>query len=217
MNDKTDITVVLDRSGSMSSIKEATIGGFNTFINEQKKASGEAFISLSQFDDVYEVVYVQKSVKETPLLDDKTFVPRNGTALLDAIGRSINSTGDRLSNMSESDRPSKVIFVIITDGLENASVEFNKARIFEMITHQREKYSWQFIFLAANQDAIATACGLGISGTSAISYSSTSASTNAVFSNVSSNVLRFRNSKMGSNAVADFSPEEYTVQAAANK
>ena len=135
-----DITIVLDRSGSMSSVQADTIGGFNTFIKEQRKLPGECNVSLVQFDDQYEPQYAGKPVGDAPFLDEKTFQPRGMTALLDAIGRTINETGKRLGAMDDDDRPSKVLFVILTDGGENSSKEFTRAKVFEMISHQKTAY-----------------------------------------------------------------------------
>ena len=111
-----DITLVLDRSGSMGSVRQDTIGGFNTFLEDQQKQDGEANMTLVQFDsEGYDVIYEGKPIAEAPKLNEDTYVPRSMTPLLDAIGRTINSTGERLKNMAEEDRPSQVLFVILTD------------------------------------------------------------------------------------------------------
>lgn len=165
--DLTDVTVVLDRSGSMAVVRKDTEGGFDTFVEEQKKAKGEALLTLVQFDNFYEFVYQGKNIQEVEPLK---LTPRGGTALLDAMGRAINETGERLSKMPEASRPGKVIFVIMTDGQENASAEFSKSKINEMIKHQRETYNWQFVFLGANQDAIHEAGALGILAQNAMTY-----------------------------------------------
>src|SRR5512138_1904469 len=133
-----DINIVLDRSGSMESIRQATIAGFNKFLAEQKQAPGEATLTLAQFDDIYEVVHRAANLNSVEPLTEKTYAPRNTTALLDAIGKTINETGGRLAAMAEDERPERVIFVIITDGLENASQEFTVERVNEMIAHQRD-------------------------------------------------------------------------------
>lgn len=186
--DYSKIVVVLDRSGSMSSIKDATIEGFNKFIDAQRElvkedgtSAGECDISLYQFDDVYETVYKNKDIKYAPKLTSETFVPRNSTALLDAIGKTINDIGEELKNKKEKDRPEKVIFVIQTDGMENASKEFTRNKIFDLITHQKSKYNWSFIFLGANQDSIATATSYGINLNSSITYNASSVGTSNVY------------------------------------
>lgn len=162
MRNMVDITVVLDRSGSMASIKDDTIGGFNNFVKSQAETGVPTTFTLVQFDHEYDLVFEAKSAKEVKPLDDNTYCPRGTTALLDAVGRAILSTGTRLSNMPETYRPSKVMFVIITDGFENASTEFTNSRIKEMISHQGAKYNWQFVFLGANQDSFATGGSFGI-------------------------------------------------------
>lgn len=169
-----DITIVLDRSGSMQSVRADTIGGFNAFLESQKKLPGSCAVSLVQFDDIYEVVYAGRQLSEAPALNPDTFVPRGSTALLDAIGRSINSAGQRFAALPEHDKPSSVIFVVVTDGQENASREFNKKQVMDLITHQREKYNWQFVFLGANQDAIASAASMGIGRGDSLTYASNS-------------------------------------------
>lgn len=188
----TDITIVLDRSGSMAHVADDTIGGFNRFLNDQKSAPGTANITLHQFDDVFETPIKTSDVKSAPELTSKTFVPRGSTALLDAIGRGIKDTGSRLENASDSERAEKVVFVIITDGHENASHEYNQANVFDMIEHQKTKYSWEFVFIGANQNAIKTASGIGISGANAMSYAANAVGTKAVFRSASSNLKGFR-------------------------
>ena len=158
--DLTDITMVIDRSGSMDSIKTDAEGGINTFIASQKSEPGEALLTLVQFDTEYEFVH-----NGTPIMQASRFklVPRGSTALLDAVGRAINETGARLAVLDEAQRPGLVVFVIVTDGQENASREFTREKIREMIEHQQIAYKWQFTFLAANQDAFAAGASLGIS------------------------------------------------------
>lgn len=188
----TDITIVLDRSGSMQSVRDDTIGGFNRFLSDQQVAPGSANITLNQFDHEFETVLNGVEIKSARPLDGQTFVPRGNTALFDAIGRSINETGKRIEAMPESDRPEKVVFVIVTDGEENHSREFNKSKVMEMIQHQREKYQWEFVFLGANQDAIAAAGGIGISASNAMTYAHNSVGTCAAFASTSKNLRQFR-------------------------
>ena len=157
--DLTDITMVIDRSGSMSSIVTDAEGGINTFIDSQKSEPGEALLTLVQFDSEYEFVHKGLPISNAPPFK---LVPRGATALLDAVGRAINETGVRLSAMDEAQRPGLVVFVIVTDGAENSSKEFTRDKIRQMIEHQQSVYSWQFTFLAANQDAFAEGGTLGI-------------------------------------------------------
>jgi len=191
-DNSTLIVIVLDRSSSMMAVKEPTIAGFNEFLKGQQSAPGEANISLIQFDDKYEVNYSMIDIKKAEPLSNGSFVPRGSTALLDAVGKAINETGLSLSLMKEEDRPSKVIFVIQTDGEENCSREFSKEKIFSMISHQRETYSWEFIFLGADQDAIKAADSIGIRGATAMAYSNTRAGNESMYKSVNSSVLRSR-------------------------
>jgi uncharacterized protein YegL len=166
-SDLADVTLVVDRSGSMARIREDAEGGVNTFIREQAKQPGEALLSLVQFDTEYEFVLRGMPIKQVP---PYKLTPRGNTALLDAVGRAINETGERLAKMAEADRPGLVVFVITTDGLENSSKEFSKAQVKELIECQQSKYNWQFIFLGANQDAFAEAGGMGVGHAGAANY-----------------------------------------------
>ncbi len=155
----TDITLVIDRSGSMEAIREDAEGGVNSFIAEQVNEPGEAVVTLLQFDTEYE--FVHKGVPINKVRKYK-LVPRGMTALLDAVGRAINETGERFAKMAEPDRPGLVIVVVVTDGQENSSQEFTKAQIKEMIERQQKDYNWHITFLGANQDAFEEAGGMGI-------------------------------------------------------
>jgi hypothetical protein len=157
---KVEIVCIIDRSGSMHSIAKDAIGGFNSFLKEQKSLPGEANLTLVLFDDKYEVLHDRLPLANVPELTDKTYYPRGFTALYDAIGKASSNLGNVLSN--EVDKPDKVIVVILTDGAENASKEYNRQQIADIIKHQQEKYAWEFIFLAANQDAFATGALLNI-------------------------------------------------------
>jgi len=163
----TDITLVVDRSGSMQQVQEDAEGGVNSFITEQAKEPGEALLTLVQFDTEYEFLHKGVPIGEVP---EYKLVPRGMTALLDAVGRAINETGERLSKMYEANRPGLVIFVVMTDGLENASSEFSKAQVKEMIEHQQAVYKWNFTFLGANQDAFAEAQSMGIDAAGVANY-----------------------------------------------
>ena len=193
MNDNlTDITVVLDRSGSMAAVRDDTIGGFNSVLEEQKQVSGTAYLTLVQFDDQYEVIYEGRSLPSAPALTTRTFVPRGSTALLDAIGRTIYAVGARLAVLPEADRPGKVLLLIMTDGEENSSHEFSRAQIFDMITHQREAYAWEIVFIGTNQDAVATGASYGIPASNALSYAPTAAGTRQALGTFSKAASRMR-------------------------
>lgn len=180
--DFTDISIVLDRSGSMVSVWDDTIGGFNSFIEKQRALPGKCDITLCQFDNEYETVYTARQVCEAPLLTRQTYEPRGSTALLQAMWMTIDATGRRLAAMPEAERPGRVLFVTITDGEENASPpEYTYARLYDMIRHQRDIYKWDFIYLGANQDAIKVAARMGMERTSALRYASNTKGSRAAF------------------------------------
>jgi hypothetical protein len=166
----TEILFLLDRSGSMESIAQAAIDGFNRFLAEQAAEPGLARLTLVLFDDQYESPVVSTPLAEVLPLDDHGFVPRGMTALLDAIVRGIDDLGQRLAAMPADQRPATVIVAILTDGMENASHHHNIHDVQQRIRHQSEVYNWQFFFLGANQDAIASAAALGIHGNNASNY-----------------------------------------------
>jgi hypothetical protein len=189
----TDIIVVLDRSGSMQSIGTSTVDGFNSFVKEQKAAEGEATITLVQFDNEYQVDYKNQPINETvDLILGETFVPRAMTALFDAVGKTINEVKTK----------NDVVFVIITDGMENASREFTKNTVFEMIK-EKESKGWNFIFLGANQDAIKAGGELGIKAGNSMTYNANNGSVNAMYTNLSSKIGNFRSAKMNVNITTD--------------
>jgi len=165
--DLTDITLVVDRSGSMEHIREDAAGGVNSFIRQQAKEPGEALLTLVQFDTEYEFLHKGVPIQNVP---DYDLVPRGATALLDAVGRAINETGERLAKMAEADRPGLVIFVVTTDGHENSSKEFDKSQIKTMIERQQNDYDWHFTFLGASQDAFSEARSMGIAAAGAANY-----------------------------------------------
>lgn len=172
--DLNEILLIVDRSGSMCSCRTDAEGGINTFIEEQKKVPGEARLTLVQFDTEYDFVHRAMPIHEVP---PYTLVPRGSTALLDAIGRGVNETGKWLADTPEALRPGLVTVVIVTDGQENASREFSKAKVREMIAHQRTKYSWKFLFLGADENAVAQGVGLGINASAAAQYNTANSHT----------------------------------------
>ncbi len=168
-----DITVILDRSGSMESMVEHVVSGFNEFVKLQRDAN----ISLAQFDHEYTLVYDQIPVSRVPSMTRSTFQPRGMTALNDALGHTIDNVGKRLSELSEANRPEKVVILVITDGYENYSSDYSRERVAEMIKHQRNKYNWEFVFIGANQDAILTGNGYNIPAQSSLTYNQTARGT----------------------------------------
>jgi hypothetical protein len=201
----TSITIVLDRSGSMESLRESTVAGINQFLRGQRELPGEARLTLVQFDDRYEVHKDNVNLREVQDLTQEDFQPRGSTALLDAIGKGITDLGNRLAATPEELRPGKVIFVIQTDGYENASREFNYARIQDMISLQRDKYQWQFLFLAAGQDAIAAGGALGIQAGATMSYNANAGSTRKAFQVVNRSLGSYRSGISGQTVVDSFS------------
>ncbi len=201
--DLTDITLVVDRSGSMQDIRDDAEGGVNAFVERQAKEPGQALLTLVQFDTEYEFLHQGSLISQVPKYN---LVPRGATALLDAVGRAINETGQRLSVMSEQDRPGLVVFVIVTDGYENSSKEFSKARIKEMIQHQQEKYGWHFTFLAADQDAFAEAREMGILAAGTADFSKHNVA--AAYQATSAKVSRMRKQRRDGDTVAN----EFTTQ-----
>ncbi|MFN2204226.1 MAG: vWA domain-containing protein [Caldilineaceae bacterium] len=189
-----EIVCIVDRSGSMDAIRTDAIGGFNTFLADQKQEPGNARLSLVLFNHEYKLVYDNVKIDEVRPLEEKTYVPQGMTALLDAVGRTIDAVGERLSRTPEPERPAKVIVAILTDGLENASKDYSRGKVAEMIQHQREKYSWEFIFLAANQDAIASARSISIDAEDAIAFQATGAGVRHAHMQMSQEIARRRRS-----------------------
>jgi uncharacterized protein YegL len=146
----------------MANLANDTIGGFNKFIEDQKKAPGEALLTTVLFDDQYEFLHDGVNIQDVKPITEKEYFARGMTALLDAVGRTINRVGDKLSKMNEAERPGKVMVLIITDGYENSSHEFTRTQIKEMVEHQRNTYKWEFLFFGANIDSFAASDGIGI-------------------------------------------------------
>ena len=188
MKKDVDIIVVLDRSGSMQSIKNETISGFNSFVSEQKKLDYRSSLTLVQFDDRYQIDYESVDINKVPELNTDTFVPRGLTALLDAIGKTIKTTRDRYSKLVKNDLPGKTIFVIITDGQENNSTKYNRKRIFKKIRKMEKEHNWEFVFLGANQDAISEANNYGINAKRAMTYAADKVGTTDMFFSLSANI-----------------------------
>jgi hypothetical protein len=198
MNDNlSEIICIIDRSGSMESIKSDAIGGFNSFISQQKQEPGEAHVTIVLFDDQYDVIASGVRIEKVAPLNDMTFVPRGSTALFDAIGKTLDDVGARLATVPESERPGAVVVAILTDGQENASRVYSRERIAAMIKHQREVYSWDFIFLAANQDAVASARQISIDAADAVPFAPSAAGTQVAFAEMSVRTAEKRGMKRG--------------------
>ena len=168
----TELVMILDRSGSMSGLESDTIGGYNSMLQKQRETEGEVLVSTVLFDQRIEVLHDRVPLDRVPAMTDKDYYVRGCTALLDAVGGAIHHIGNVHKYAREEDRPEKTIFVITTDGMENASHEYSYDRVKEMVERQKEKYGWEFLFLGANIDAIATAGRFGISADRAANYHS---------------------------------------------
>ena len=168
----TEVVFILDRSGSMSGLEEDTIGGFNSMIEQQKQGEGEALISTVLFDNVSEVIHDRVPVKSVALLTREDYSVRGCTALLDAIGGAIHHIGNIHKYAREEDVPEHTLFVITTDGMENASRRYDSETVKKMIERQKAKYGWEFLFLGANIDAVETASRFGIGADRSVNYHS---------------------------------------------
>lgn len=166
----TEIVFILDRSGSMSGLESDTIGGFNSMIAKQQKEEGEAIVSTVLFDDETDVIHDRVAIGDVKKLTEEDYYVRGCTALLDAVGGAIHHIGNVHKYAREEDRPAKTLFVITTDGLENASRYYSFKDVKKLIKRQQEKYNWEFLFLGANIDAIEVAGNMGISRDRAANY-----------------------------------------------
>lgn len=173
----TELVFILDRSGSMSGLESDTIGGYNAMLQKQKKEPGEAIITTVLFDDKYELLHDRINLRGIEPITDKEYYVRGSTALLDAVGKTINKIGNVQKHTAEEERAEHVMFVITTDGMENASREFTYEKVRQMIEQQKSKYGWEFLFLGANIDAISTAERFGISKDRATNYNADSEGT----------------------------------------
>jgi uncharacterized protein YegL len=207
-NDYVDITLVIDKSGSMQPLTNDTIGGVNRLLEDQRKVEGKAHVSIWQFNQVANL-YRAGDIQSIENLTTATYAPAGNTALLDAVATAINSTGNRLRNYPESERPAKVIFVIVTDGQENASREFTRARVKQMIEEQTNKYSWEFVYLGANVNSFTEASAIGIAFANASNYGANSMGVGSTYTVISDKLetLRCRASK-GLSANMAFTAQE---------
>lgn len=191
----TELVFILDKSGSMSGLESDTIGGYNALLKKQKEEPGEAIITTVLFDDNYELLHDRINVKGIRPITEKEYFVCGCTALLDAIGKTINKIGNVQRNTNEQQRADKVMFVITTDGMENASIEYNYEKVKKMVERQKEKYGWEFIFIGANIDAISTAAKFGISSDRAANYNADGQGTRLNYEAVSHVVSELRASR----------------------
>lgn len=199
------INVILDRSGSMGAIAYEAVGMYNRFLDEQKALPDYAEFSLIQFDDKYEENYIRKPIKDVDkLILGESYKPRGMTALFDAIGKSINKIGEELKSMKEYDRPKRVLFMILTDGEENASKEFTGESIKNMISHQKEKYNWDFIFLAAGIDAFNEGSKFGMNMAKCANFDFSAKGLNSAGATMSAYTTQYRSTGDTSMKVEDY-------------
>ncbi len=213
--DLTEIVFIVDRSYSMEKIRKDMIGGFNSFIKEQKQVPNECKVSFYQFDDhvpTVEKVYEQVAIANVTNLTHETFVPRGNTPLYDAVATVIRTVGGRLDKTEESQRPEKVLVVCITDGEENSSTEWDSAQVKQMIEHQQEKFGWEFCYLGSNQDAWAVGAGLGIKAGSTLGYVASKGGTDALWKSLSNKTAKYRAS--GAVRSVDFDEQDREAQKA---
>ncbi len=188
----TELVFILDKSGSMGGLEKDTIGGYNSMLEKQKKLDGECVITTVLFDNHYELLHDRIDVRAIKPMTEEEYFVGGSTALLDAIGRTIHKIGTVQKNTAEEYRAEKVMFVIITDGEENASRRYSAAQVKEMINRQKEKFDWEFIFLGANIDAVETAGRFGIDADRAVDYVPDSEGTELNFCVMCETVSAFR-------------------------
>lgn len=213
MKDYAEVIFLLDKSGSMDVVRDDTIGGVNTFIRKQKEDKDGTIFSFYQFSNSLEYSTVGQKMEAVKELTSKTYIPNGGTALLDAIGTVIEDTGKRFKDMKEEERPSKVIFVIQTDGEENSSRKYTFTQVKDMIEHQELKYNWKFIFLGAGLDACSQASALGVCSTNSMNYSNNSRGIDAVYLSVTESLTSMK--RMDNTAYTNasaFTQEDYKKQ-----
>lgn len=188
----TELVFILDRSGSMSGLEKDTIGGFNSMLEQQRKEPGDALVSTVLFDNIAEVIHDRVSIAQVPNLTEKDYFVRGCTALLDAVGGAIQHIGNIHKYARREDVPEKTLFIITTDGMENASRCYSYEKVRKMIARQKERYGWEFLFLGANIDAVAEAGRFGIDESMAANYHCDAAGTALNFSVLSEAITHTR-------------------------
>ncbi len=194
-NNLTELVFILDRSGSMSGLEGDTIGGFNAMIEKQKKEEGEAFVSTILFDNVSEVLNDRINLKEIPKMTAKDYTVRGCTALIDAIGGAIKHIGNIHKYARPEDVPAHTMFIITTDGQENASHRFSSDEVKKMIERQKKEFGWEFLFIGANIDAVETAARFGIDRNRAVNYNADSEGTQILYETLSAPICAMRADK----------------------
>ena len=192
MNNITELVFILDRSGSMSGLEADTIGGFNAMIEKQRKEEGECFVSTVLFDNDSEVLHDRVKLSDIRPMTDKDYTVRGCTALIDAIGGAIHHIGNVHKYARPEDVPAHTMFIITTDGMENASKKYTSERVKGMIERQKERYGWEFLFIGANIDAVETAARYGIDKNRAVNYNADKEGTRVLYESVSNAVCKLR-------------------------
>lgn len=194
-NNITELVFILDRSGSMSGLESDTIGGFNGLIEKQRKQEGECYVSTVLFDNVSEVLHDRVKLSEIEPMTDKDYTVRGCTALIDAIGGAIHHIGNIHKYARPEDVPEHTMFVITTDGLENASHKYSSDEVKKMVERQKEEFGWEFLFIGANIDSVETAKHFGIGADRAVNYHADHQGTGVVFEAVADTVCLMRESR----------------------
>lgn len=216
-NGITELVFILDRSGSMSGLESDTIGGFNAMIEKQKKQDGECYVSTVLFDDVSEVLHDRVSLTDIKPMTDREYTVRGCTALIDAIGGAIHHIGNVHKYARNEDVPEHTMFVITTDGMENASHKYSSDKVKKMIERQKEQYGWEFLFIGANIDAVETAARYGISEDRAVNYNADEVGTHILYESVSAVVGNVRASKPIESGWSDELNEDYKRRGKKNR
>ena len=194
-NNITELVFILDRSGSMSGLEDDTIGGFNSMIEKQKKQDGDCYVSTVLFDDESEVLHDRVKLADISKMTDNDYTVRGCTALIDAIGGAIHHIGNIHKYARPEDVPEHTMFIITTDGQENASHKYTSEQVKKMIERQKENYGWEFLFIGANIDAVETAARYGIGADRAVNYNSDSKGTQLNYEVMSETICTFRESR----------------------
>lgn len=204
----THITCVIDKSGSMQKTTKDTIGGFDAYMEKQKAAPGTCLVDLVLFNDKDEIIYEGQDIHTIPSLE-KSYWASGNTALHDAMGKTIHSLGLRLSKLPEEERPEKIIFITITDGEENCSKEFTGRLVNDLTKHQSDVYKWEFVYIGANQDAIAVGGSIGVAKANSLNYRQDSKGIGNMFNSLGNNTLAYRSGDARSMA---FTEEDVKAQ-----
>ena len=191
-NNITELVFILDRSGSMAPLVEDTVGGFNSMIEKQRKQDGECYVSTVLFANRSEVLHDRVRLSEIKPMTDKDYTAYGATALIDALGDAIHHIGNVHKYARAEDVPARTMFIITTDGMENASRKYTSERVKMMIERQKEKYGWEFLFIGANIDAVETAAKYGIDRNRAVNYNADKEGTQLVYESIATAVCEMR-------------------------